>query len=88
MRKVPGRNLNALTDPLRLQWGRNLTVAEGVMRRAALSYSKQRLQWGRNLTVAEGHVFAQRIPHKTVLQWGRNLTVAEGPSAGRMNRRR
>ena len=36
-----------------LQWGRNLTVAEGSMRtvhirRAAL------LQWGRNLTVAEG----------------------------------
>ena len=36
-----------------LQWGRNLTVAEG--KAYALSESNRTaLQWGRNLTVAEG----------------------------------
>ena len=36
-----------------LQWGRNLTVAEG--RSIALNCPfTMRLQWGRNLTVAEG----------------------------------
>ena len=40
-------------DIIMLQWGRNLTVAEGV----GLNVSDEflpRLQWGRNLTVAEG----------------------------------
>ena len=40
-------------DPFRLQWGRNLTVAEGGGRSFAGS-DKYKLQWGRNLTVAEG----------------------------------
>ena len=60
-----------------LQWGRNLTVAEGgsldMMRlRTAL------LQWGRNLTVAEGRLQIVELFLHPVLQWGRNLTVAEG----------
>ena len=38
-----------------LQWGRNLTVAEGA-EFAAMPLSEQMLQWGRNLTVAEGAV--------------------------------
>ena len=36
-----------------LQWGRNLTVAEGDDFGACLRCGYQ-LQWGRNLTVAEG----------------------------------
>ena len=43
----------------RLQWGRNLTVAEG----APHDQGKEnclRLQWGRNLTVAEGGSQARR----------------------------
>ena len=37
----------------RLQWGRNLIVAEGASTRAKRSASLK-LQWGRNLIVAEG----------------------------------
>ena len=36
-----------------LQWGRNLTVAEGIVM-LPLSFFLFPLQWGRNLTVAEG----------------------------------
>ena len=36
-----------------LQWGRNLTVAEGAVRNLRGRGAKA-LQWGRNLTVAEG----------------------------------
>ena len=36
-----------------LQWGRNLTVAEGSWT-AAAARAAASLQWGRNLTVAEG----------------------------------
>ena len=37
----------------KLQWGRNLTVAEGDLR-ARFDLDAFKLQWGRNLTVAEG----------------------------------
>ena len=38
-----------------LQWGRNLTVAEGpAFHRAIVLHPPRTLQWGRNLTVAEG----------------------------------
>ena len=61
-----------------LQWGRNLTVAEG----ANAVYGGNayiQLQWGRNLTVAEGvGQVAGLCPAFHWLQWGRNLTVAEG----------
>ncbi len=36
-----------------LQWGRNLTVAEGYARERDAA-AALKLQWGRNLTVAEG----------------------------------
>ena len=36
-----------------LQWGRNLTVAEGFVKSMESSEAAL-LQWGRNLTVAEG----------------------------------
>ena len=40
-----------------LQWGRNLTVAEGYYQACTLGRIVG-LQWGRNLTVAEGLVHA------------------------------
>ena len=51
-----------------LQWGRNLTVAEGGVQSTAclLLYW---LQWGRNLTVAEGGDESELIPYA---QWGFN----------------
>ena len=36
-----------------LQWGRNLTVAEGLSTLKS-GFDEIKLQWGRNLTVAEG----------------------------------
>ena len=60
-----------------LQWGRNLTVAEGAWERYNRA-QKRALQWGRNLTVAEG-AFPLSVSYFSLsLQWGRNLTVAEG----------
>ena len=61
----------------RLQWGRNLTVAEGPGR-APRVRRRGWLQWGRNLTVAEGGGQADTRRVYIWLQWGRNLTVAEG----------
>ena len=60
-----------------LQWGRNLTVAEGGMR-LRVRCSRALLQWGRNLTVAEGENLTSGTGPRRELQWGRNLTVAEG----------
>ena len=42
-----------LTRKKALQWGRNLTVAEGIEAERRDGDAKP-LQWGRNLTVAEG----------------------------------
>ena len=61
----------------RLQWGRNLTVAEGLKAASRLP-ADVLLQWGRNLTVAEGRGKAAGAQGQAKLQWGRNLTVAEG----------
>ena len=51
-----GRSLKAAADELNagLQWGRNLTVAEGSPQPRAPALPRHWLQWGRNLTVAEG----------------------------------
>ena len=65
--------------PNLLQWGRNLTVAEGNDSLLAVR-DALRLQWGRNLTVAEGATVPTAGPACAPLQWGRNLTVAEGTS--------
>ena len=64
-----------------LQWGRNLTVAEGMIWGEETSKMRM-LQWGRNLTVAEGMFQRMRYLQAELLQWGRNLTVAEGNAAG------
>ena len=60
-----------------LQWGRNLTVAEGT-KTTDDNDPTTGLQWGRNLTVAEGQVPPNAAVSTIRLQWGRNLTVAEG----------
>ena len=49
----------AVLDHLELQWGRNLTVAEGHCH-MSLAKSGGTLQWGRNLTVAEGATWKSR----------------------------
>ena len=73
-RSLPGLSFFASCS---LQWGRNLTVAEGG-RGISHPAMYPELQWGRNLTVAEGVHWAKEIDVTKVLQWGRNLTVAEG----------
>ena len=60
-----------------LQWGRNLSVAEGETPPQTAG-SRRRLQWGRNLSVAEGATRSSRAASGLPLQWGRNLSVAEG----------
>ena len=44
-----------------LQWGRNLSVAEGLSG-AAYKLPRRQLQWGRNLSVAEGYKGTGIIP--------------------------
>ena len=68
------------SSPPPLQWGRNLTVAEGSTA-IGTARRKSALQWGRNLTVAEGWTYVWLKSSAQLLQWGRNLTVAEGASA-------
>ena len=63
-----------------LQWGRNLTVAEGSVG-TIVAIAEGKLQWGRNLTVAEGALPSPAVPEALPLQWGRNLTVAEGSTS-------
>ena len=60
-----------------LQWGRNLSVAEGSTE-TSRPKSACALQWGRNLSVAEGAALSAKWPPAPALQWGRNLSVAEG----------
>ena len=68
-----------------LQWGRNLSVAEGDVDDAILR-GEFKLQWGRNLSVAEGGDLHATAPDRTLLQWGRNLSVAEGGCSCRHSR--
>ena len=62
---------------IKLQWGRDLSVAEGI-----LSYLLEStflvLQWGRDLSVAEGWSHRDYPQPYWALQWGRDLSVAEG----------
>ena len=76
---VAGREVAATIR--RLQWGRNLTVAEGAERQRLLnslggtSMGPQLDSCGRDPEPGEdGYV-------DVALQWGRNLTVAEGRKA-------
>ena len=63
-----------------LQWGRNLSVAEGYCLRCIGKMIKD-LQWGRNLSVAEGSDAIASALRTNDLQWGRNLSVAEGATS-------
>ena len=47
-------SFDRLASSALLQWGRNLTVAEGMNVRDWIAENNPPLQWGRNLTVAEG----------------------------------
>ena len=61
-----------------LQWGRNLSVAEGGKAPIGIIDCVE-LQWGRNLSVAEGcGRMVESARRLEALQWGRNLSVAEG----------
>ena len=68
---------NLATAASKLQWGRNLIVAEGrqhwahVQHRGTASMGPQLDSCGR----PRGHV---AYPKQDLLQWGRNLIVAEG----------
>ena len=64
-----------------LQWGRDLSVAEGRCVPGSV-ITAGGLQWGRDLSVAEGanKQYRPRVPDK--LQWGRDLSVAEGGAVG------
>ena len=70
--------MSDFNEGITLQWGRNLTVAEGARRSGRTCRAPGMLQWGRNLTVAEGAPTAPPALPRALLQWGRNLTVAEG----------
>ena len=61
-----------------LQWGRDLSVAEGSSSEAAAGADSCSLQWGRDLSVAEGCRRQKRRRRDRQLQWGRDLSVAEG----------
>ncbi len=60
----------------RLQWGRNMRVAERCIRMMPAS-PLSRLQWGRNMRVAESIITALAVCSEPLLQWGRNMRVAE-----------
>ena len=60
----------------RLQWGRNILVAESIWCEAATS-SRGELQWGRNILVAESGEAQFTTYALDELQWGRNILVAE-----------
>ena len=64
-------------DPAWLQWGRDLSVAEGDTYDTCTP-SARPLQWGRDLSVAEGCGRALTGARPLLLQWGRDLSVAEG----------
>ena len=55
-----------------LQWGRNLTVAEGAHSGIIVAHAK-RLQWGRNLTVAEGSESLRCITQRQAASMGPQL---------------
>ena len=66
-----------------LQWGRDLSVAEGPSCRQKAARYTCGLQWGRDLSVAEGLFARVHGRSRTPLQWGRDLSVAEGPPHNR-----
>ena len=79
MRKAPGRRRRQARAP-ELQWGRNLTVAEG--RRAGRHHGQVlHTSMGPQLdSCGRGAGGSDPRANRKILQWGRNLTVAEGPN--------
>ncbi len=71
-----------LCGQLRLQWSRDLEVAE---RKSFTSKSKSQasLQWSRDLEVAESQTRAMGSTEEAMLQWSRDLEVAERPKRDR-----
>ena len=74
-RMVHGRH--ARPKPCALQWGRNLTVAEGADGRG-LGLGGRHASMGPQLDSCGRAVMRKRFVADAGLQWGRNLTVAEG----------
>ena len=66
-------------QPYRLQWGRNLTVAEGGPQRS-LGAHPTALQWGRNLAAAEGN-------GRSGQHYERDYEASMGPQPGSCGRR-
>ena len=69
------------SSPTRLQWGRDVTVADVSRAPSSSTPTKRTLQWGRDVTVADVKfdiVPASRPGHE--LQWGRDVTVADVPT--------
>ena len=77
-RKVPA-DLTARLNALRLQWGRDLSAAEGHEHRLSKK-NVSVLQWGRDLSAAEGSDSISLRGLIPWLQWGRDLSAAEGHS--------
>ena len=68
----------------RLQWGRDLSIAESRVERIGQTLP---LQWGRDLSIAKDPMGARRRTGS--LQWGRDLSIAERLAAkGPLNRLR
>ena len=73
-----GRRVYKLHDAETLQWGRNLTVAEGHLA-AGGRLGRPMASMGPQLDSC-GRMMPSRYDEvQDGLQWGRNLTVAEGP---------
>ena len=66
---------------MELQWGRDLSVAEGTWHGIWRTSYIMTLQWGRDLSVAEGSGTTAIAADQLGLQWGRDLSVAEGAGA-------
>ena len=59
-----------------LQWGRDLSIAETVLRQLR-PIGIAVLQWGRDLSIAETRETPKRARRVVELQWGRDLSIAE-----------
>ena len=63
-------------EQVRLQWGRDLLIAE-IKAASAARCARNALQWGRDLLIAEIIRQEPGASHAVWLQWGRDLLIAE-----------
>ena len=68
-----------------LQWGRDLSITEGVVGRWRYS-ARAWLQWGRDLSITEGQLIRIFTRFITELQWGRDLSITEGTIMSSLSR--